>query len=196
MYVVALDLLYPFLLSVSFLQEAEEINYLEKEVYFALRYLQDVVEKNTVELLAGSTTVVIENIFVLDNALQNTGQDFLLGRMSMQAELKKVHAYLAVLVHWSDQVLLRRSDQSLLMRRHVYVLPAIHSLREHIRNVVKLYHSSTKIDQQPATKRPIKLTTSASTESLAVRSTVRTVPAFTESGSNQSDGSCTYGNSG
>ena len=73
------------------MKDLDRISYLEKEVYFAFRYLQDVVEKNTTELLAGSTTVAVENVYVLDSHIQNTLHPSAKEDAVIKAESKEVY---------------------------------------------------------------------------------------------------------
>ncbi|XP_055331741.1 rap guanine nucleotide exchange factor 1-like [Paramacrobiotus metropolitanus] len=154
--------------SQNVITDEEEVSHLEKEVFFALRYFQDVVEKNTLELLAGSTTVVIENIFVLDNKLQSLFHEQNPSSATLRSELIEMHRYLAVLVRWSDEVLIWKTDRSTPMRRHPNVVPAIYALRRHVHNAVEIYYSNTK-ETDDGVKPFIKLKPSASTESLFAR---------------------------
>jgi hypothetical protein len=174
------------------IKDLEGISYLEKEAYFALRYLQDVVEKNTTELLAGSTTVVVENIFVLDSHIQNTLHHTFKEDPVIKTECKEVYRYLAVLVHWSDQVLLRRTEPIIPMRRHNQIVPAIQALRKHINLLVERYRKGALLRPvTPPILRTAKLPLSASAESLSPSfqsSSSRTAPwSATSSGYDEID---------
>ncbi|OQV18439.1 Rap guanine nucleotide exchange factor 1 [Hypsibius exemplaris] len=150
------------------LKDLEAISYLEKEAYFALRYLQEIVEKNTQELLAGSTTVVIENMFGLDSHIQNTIHFSCKDDPVIKAESKEVYRYMAVLVHWSDQILLRRTENSVPMRRHNQIVPAIQALRKHIGLLVVQYRKASLLrPATPPSLRQVKQPLSASAESLS-----------------------------
>lgn len=44
----------------------------KKDVLYALKYFQDVIEKNMLQLLPGSATIVLETVIAVFNVLSNT----------------------------------------------------------------------------------------------------------------------------
>lgn len=76
-----------------------------------------------------------------------------------------------MLVHWSDQILLRRTEITLPMRRHNHIVPAIQALRKHISLLVERYRKITLL--RPSTPplmrtvKPQQQSLSASVDSLS-----------------------------
>ncbi|GAV07928.1 hypothetical protein RvY_17704 [Ramazzottius varieornatus] len=179
--------------SINERKELEDISYLEKEVYFALRYLQDVVEKHTTELLAGSATVVIENIFVLDSRIHNT-QTYQeqKSNAAFQNEFKEMYRCLASVVNWADQILLRRGEiKSVLLRRNNHIVPQIQVLRQHVRRLVEHFRnaqlkSSPAYSQLPLRRLPMSIS-AESLNSASPHTSMRLVPQMDSIGYDQVD---------
>ena len=79
--------------------------------------------------------------------------------------------YLAVLVHWSDQILLRRTEMTLAMRKHNHIVPAIEALRKHVCLLVERYRKMTLLrSTTPPLSRTVTVNPllSASVESLSL----------------------------
>lgn len=70
----------------------------------ALRYFQDVVEKNTLEMLPGSASVVLETVLAIHSVLRK----YLVNEQStlLLSATNQVYQSLANLIRWSDNVLL------------------------------------------------------------------------------------------
>lgn len=70
----------------------------------ALRYFQDVVEKNTLEMLPGSASVVLETVLAIHSVLRK----YLVNEQStlLLSATNQVYQSLANLIKWSDNVLL------------------------------------------------------------------------------------------
>lgn len=82
----------------------KDIQQLQKQVGNALRYFQDVVDKDTLEMLPGSATVVLENILAIHTMCKNcfTNEQSSL----MMSATNQVYQSLANLIRWADNVLL------------------------------------------------------------------------------------------
>uniref|UniRef100_T1J7M1 CRK SH3-binding GNRP n=1 Tax=Strigamia maritima TaxID=126957 RepID=T1J7M1_STRMM len=107
----------------------KDVLQLQKDVQFALRYFQDVVDKNTLEMLPGSATIVLENILAILTLLKN---DMVNEQSSslLLSTTNQVHQSLANLIKWADNVLLY-GNQS-------------HN-KENVAEVVKGVHEAIKI---------------------------------------------------
>ena len=151
------------------------------------------MEKQTRELLAGSTTVVIENIFVLDSRIHNT-QTYQeqKNNAAFQNEFKEMYRCLASVVNWADQILLRRGEtKSVLLRRNNHIIPQIQVLRQHVRRLVEYFRTSylkgsSAYAQPPLRRLPLSIS-AESLNSTSPQTSMRLVPQISCNGHDQVD---------
>ncbi|XP_035212636.1 rap guanine nucleotide exchange factor 1-like isoform X3 [Stegodyphus dumicola] len=97
-----------------------------------LRYFQDVVEKNILEMLPGSATVVLETVLNIHSALRES----LVNEQSslMLSASNQVYQTLANLIRWSDNILLY-GEKAVEKENVVEVVQAV---REAVKSLVQL----------------------------------------------------------
>ncbi|GIY77802.1 guanine nucleotide-releasing factor 2, partial [Caerostris darwini] len=98
-----------------------------------LRYFQDVVEKNILEMLPGSATVVLETILNIHSVLRAS----LLNEQSslMLSASNQVYQTLANLIRWSDNILLY-GDKATEKENVGEIVQAVH---EAVKSLVQLF---------------------------------------------------------
>lgn len=80
------------------------------QVRYALKFYEDVVVKNTLELVPGSASVVLETVFSI---LTTLGNVFPAGEhsSSLISATNLVHQALSHLIRWSDDILLQSTTK-------------------------------------------------------------------------------------
>jgi hypothetical protein len=102
-------------------------------VRYALKFYEDVVVKNTLELVAGSASIVLENVFSILTALGNVSPPSGEHSSSLISATNLVHQALSQLIRWSDDILLQTTTND---GRSTPTITAESSLQSEVRTVV------------------------------------------------------------
>ena len=100
---------------------------------YALKFYEDVVVKNTLELVPGSASVVLENVFSILTALGNVSPPSGEHSSSLISATNLVHQALSQLIRWSDDILLHTTTND---GRSTPTTIAESSLQSEVRTVV------------------------------------------------------------
>ncbi|XP_046635502.1 rap guanine nucleotide exchange factor 1-like isoform X2 [Daphnia pulicaria] len=103
------------------------------QVRYALKFYEDVVVKNTLELVAGSASIVLENVFSILTALGNVSPPSGEHSSSLISATNLVHQALSQLIRWSDDILLQTTTND---GRSTPTITAESSLQSEVRTVV------------------------------------------------------------
>ena len=119
---------------------------------YALKFYEDVVLKNTLEILPGSASVVLETVF---NILTTLGNVFPAGEhsSSLISATNLVHQALSHLIRWSDDILLQSSTLEAESRKdgdsslHLEVRSVVDGLKVAVNDLVQIviHKASNKI---------------------------------------------------
>lgn len=113
-------------------KDVENILHSVRLLSSALRYFQDVVQKNTLEMLPGSATVVLEMVLTIHSILR---ESFVNEQSSlMLSASNQVYQSLANLIKWSDCVLLY-GDKAIEKENVIEIVDAV---QEAIKTLVQL----------------------------------------------------------
>ncbi|XP_014662463.1 PREDICTED: guanine nucleotide-releasing factor 2-like [Priapulus caudatus] len=103
-------------------KEMDKLYLCKKDVLYALKYFQDVIEKSMMQLLPGSATIVLETVTAVFSVLGHTNDD----SSVIISSHNQVFQSIAQFIHFADHMLLHdevpadreRANQVIRARRH------------------------------------------------------------------------------